>query len=230
MSLSLKAAARTYWPLILALILLGVTVGKLYRLCVQGDDGHFVYIIDDAYIHMAIAKNFAAHGVWGVTPYRFSSSSSSILWPLLLSAIYVVLGPRELAPLILNILVAALALGVIHVLLRRLGLPGGYIFFALLGMVLLIPLPALILTGMEHVLQVAVTIPFVYIAAEELAQQTHEARHSAWLWILAVLSTLVRYEGLFLVLPVCLLFLLGRRWRKAFGLGAVGSPRSRSMD
>src|SRR5579863_5573742 len=98
---SLRDAARAHWPLILALIALWVTVGRLYVLCVRADNGHFVYVVDDPYIHMAIAKNLAAHGVWGVTPYQFSSSSSSIIWPLLLSSIYRLFGPHETASLIL---------------------------------------------------------------------------------------------------------------------------------
>jgi hypothetical protein len=27
--------------------------------------GHFIYALDDTYINMAMAKNFALHGVWG---------------------------------------------------------------------------------------------------------------------------------------------------------------------
>ena len=35
-----------------------------------------------------IAKNVAEHGVWGVTPYSFSPSSSSLLWPALLAGVF----------------------------------------------------------------------------------------------------------------------------------------------
>ena len=45
-----------------------------------------VYPLDDAYIHMAISKNLQQHGVWGVTRHQFSSTSSSILFTLLFSA------------------------------------------------------------------------------------------------------------------------------------------------
>jgi hypothetical protein len=31
-------------------------------------NGHFVYSLDDPYIHLAVAKNLARHGVWGVAP------------------------------------------------------------------------------------------------------------------------------------------------------------------
>ena len=43
----------------------------------QDTGATLVYGLDDAYIHMAIAKNLARHGVWGVTPFHFASASSS---------------------------------------------------------------------------------------------------------------------------------------------------------
>ena len=51
-----------------------------------GELGHFVYPLDDTYIAMAMAKNFAAHAVWGVTPYEFTSAASTPLYVLLLAA------------------------------------------------------------------------------------------------------------------------------------------------
>lgn len=30
-------------------------------------DNHYIYPLDDTFIHLAMAKNFALHDVWGVT-------------------------------------------------------------------------------------------------------------------------------------------------------------------
>src|SRR5438132_223114 len=49
--------------------------------------GAFTYPLDDAYIHLAVAKNLAAHGVWGVTQHGFTFANSSLAWPLLLAAL-----------------------------------------------------------------------------------------------------------------------------------------------
>src|SRR6266851_2122500 len=57
-----------------------LTCATLLMLSLARTQWHLVYPLDDAYIHMAIAKNLAQHGVWGVTSHEFTSCSSSPLW------------------------------------------------------------------------------------------------------------------------------------------------------
>ena len=69
------------WPLPVALAVLLGTIGAVggFMLWTQH---HMEYALDDPYIHMAVAKHFVDHGVWGMTPFEFSSSSSSLFtWP-----------------------------------------------------------------------------------------------------------------------------------------------------
>src|SRR5215207_5943541 len=73
--------------------------------------GHLSYELDDTYIHMAVARNLAEHGVWGVTRYEFTPVSSSLIWPILLASIYWVFGAIESVPLILNLIFATAAIG-----------------------------------------------------------------------------------------------------------------------
>ncbi|NLF86948.1 MAG: hypothetical protein GX571_12695, partial [Lentisphaerae bacterium] len=61
-------------------------------------DGHWVYTLDDAYIHLVMARNLALHGVWGVAPDVFAACSSSPLWTLMLALGMRVLGAREWLP------------------------------------------------------------------------------------------------------------------------------------
>ena len=82
---ALRAAAA----LVATAILWGAVAAILY-LSLGQNDGKFIYAFDDAYIHLAIARNLGQHGVWGVTQYGFTSSVWSLLWPLLLS---VAVGP-----------------------------------------------------------------------------------------------------------------------------------------
>jgi hypothetical protein len=63
-----RTLTRAACPLFLAvsLYLAVLTASLLLSLRVSG--GRFVYPLDDTYIAMAMAKHFAAHWVWGVTP------------------------------------------------------------------------------------------------------------------------------------------------------------------
>ncbi len=43
----------------------------LLKLGTQHTQGEIIYPLDDTYIHMAVAKNFVEHHVWGITQYAF---------------------------------------------------------------------------------------------------------------------------------------------------------------
>lgn len=75
---------KRHWPLLVAIGMLWLVMAICFTLTIALNQGHLVYALDDTYIHMTIAKNFAQHGVWGVTKYSFSSESSSLLWTSLL--------------------------------------------------------------------------------------------------------------------------------------------------
>ena len=220
---AIKRLLGQHWSLFAATAIFGLTTISLFVLCRKGDRGHFVYALDDTYISMAVAKNFAFHGVWGVTPYKFASCQSTTIWPLLLAAIFRLVGPNELAPFVMAALFACLSIWLSYVFLRSFRLVQVDIFTVLLAFTFLTPLPSLVLGGMEHTLQIATAIPFFWLVAEELSDEKPETwrRHSHWLWVLAPLLTLTRYEGLFLAFAACSLFLLRKRWRYAFGLGGL---------
>jgi hypothetical protein len=195
-------------------------VAGAFLLCLRADRGRFIYAVDDIYIILAVARNWVAHGVWGVTPYEFSSSTSTLLWPLLLALAYALGGASDLVPLILNVVLGGATLVVVYVILRKMGLPQRYQAATLLAVLFLAPLPAMIFTGMEHTLQIGISILFVYVAAHELAgEKGARAGASPGLWALTAVVPLVRYEELFLVFAACLLFFARRRWVEAFGLG-----------
>ncbi|MCL5271391.1 MAG: hypothetical protein M1457_12760 [bacterium] len=215
-----RPGART---LLIALGIFLVTCAVLLWRALRATDGHFVYALDDAYIHMAIARNWALHGVWGITPVGFSSSTSSPLWTLLLGLVYRAAGAGAgvgvAAPFAMN---AALALILIAWLQRILGrrfADPGVNLLVLLFIIYIIPLPALVFTGLEHVLAILVVLPLLYLAAGALARGRVGRGEGAILLALAALAPAVRYEGLFLVLVAGLLFMA--RGRRLFG-GALG--------
>jgi hypothetical protein len=223
---STVAAARLpleQWPLTAAVFLLWATLAIVISLSVRQNQGHLVYDVDDPYIHMAIAKHFVQSGTWGVTPYAFSSSSSSILWPLLLAAIYRVFGVNEISPLLINIGVGTAALVVGHRILVGLApdLPKLYVLLGLTALTYLSPLPALVASGHEHVFHLGATLALAYVAAQELSSERSSRGRTGALIALAAAVTLARYEGLFVVFPTCVLLLVRRRLFQSLAIGAA---------
>ena len=99
---TILTGARRWWPALVVSALLLTLCGGLIVRSLDYNDGALVYALDDAYIHMSIARNFVEQGVWGITPYAYSSTSSSPLWTLLIAISYVP-GVNEITPLLLNL-------------------------------------------------------------------------------------------------------------------------------
>lgn len=215
------------WPLAATLCLLFLAVGALFLLAVQKTAGRLVYGLDDCYIHMAMAKTFSQTGVWGVTPHAFSSSSSSPLWVLLLSASYVLFGVNEASPLLLNLLAAALVVVVLYLILSRYDQapPPAHVFVALMSVSFAVELPSLVFTGMEHTLQLFLVLALAHCSAKLIAaQEGGGSRANLWRTLLfAPLATGIRYESLALIATVVALLLLRRRLIPAAAVLASGT-------
>jgi hypothetical protein len=220
----LKKNLLQHWPLYASILILSLLFGLLAATSFYQNQGHLVYALDDAYIHMAMARNFSHYGVWGVTRYGFTSSSSSILWTLLLSLTYYLFGVSQIAPLAWNLLFAVLVLVVAYAILTWYKLPPALKFAALLAMIFLIPLPTLILSGLEQNLQTLLAILVTFLAARMVSGEapSSAARDSTLLLVLAPLVTAVRFEGMFLILAICGLLLLCKRWFYALAFGVCG--------
>lgn len=212
---------RKHWPFIAATAVLYATVAILLLLCMRQNEGHFIYALDDAYIHMATAKNFVLNGVWGVTPYHFSSSVSSLLWPALLSLAYRLFGVSELSPFIINLILATLLIWLTCTLLRRQGLSPLLTFTIGIAMIFFMPVPAMIFAGMEHILQALVTIGFVYLSAQILTHEKATRSKFVWWLILGAMVTATRYEGLLLILVVLALFIARKQYRNSLLLAII---------
>jgi hypothetical protein len=198
---------------------LAVATGLLVRAGLRATGGVLVYPLDDAYIHMAVGRNLAGHGVWGATPDGFTACTSSLLWPLLLAAGDAVGLRGDWLPLGLNVVAGMAAIAAAAVLLR--GLAAGPRTAALLALVAFTPLPTLIVSGMEHTLHVAVVLLLGHLLVRTLDVSHEEAR-----WALpaaAAAATALRYESLFLVAPACALLAWRRRVPLAAATGAAAA-------
>lgn len=203
---------RIFPALIVSLIFL-VSIVALVRDSQALNDGNLIYGLDDAYIHMSIARNFAEHGTWGITQYEFSSTTSSPLWTGLLMLVYAVIGVQESLPLILNLMFGIAAIFVANRLLTRFDVPALYRFIILLALLILTPLNTLVLIGMEHVLQILMVILLVDEFFRLWERDQFSVSEAARLAVLSALTAMTRYEDLLLIGVLCLLFLLRGRWR-----------------
>jgi hypothetical protein len=199
-------------------VVLAVAVVLLLRAARGHTDGTLVYALDDAYIHMAVARSLAQHGVWGVTRYAFTACTSSLVWPLILAGGDLLLGVRDTTPLVFNGLAAVVAVLVADRLLR--GAAEGARLLALVALVLLTPLPTLVMAGMEHTLHIAAI--FWLLDRFRAAEEGPPSRAAAvTLGVAAALATAARYESLFLLAPAVLVLAIDGR-RAAAMAAAVG--------
>ena len=208
------------WPVLCVIAAYWVAMSILIVISIHMNQGNFVYPLDDSYIHMAIAKNTVQHGVWGVTKYEFSNSTSSPLWTGLLAITYLVFGVNEISPIGLNLFFGTLALLILYIFVRKYVSNSAVQFAVLLTALFVTPLPSLTLTGMEHIPHIFLTIAFFYFFMI-LLSPTARRRDYVILVFLSGIIPVIRYEGLILVFVVCIIFSLQRRIGYAALLGAA---------
>ncbi len=193
------------------------------RMVLKSSNGVFSYPLDDPFIHMELAKNLAFHGTWGINPGEFGSASSSLLYTVLLTVIFKIFSVHVIVPFIINCIAAIILIFVVDAWLKKQSIT----FWGRMGILILLifflPLPALIISGMEHTLQCLFTFLFLTSCCDWLDKVRMEGSEKNKLpWrviVFAILVTAVRYEGIFLVAIVCLLLLYFRKIKTAFLLG-----------
>ena len=201
-------------------ILLGLCLLE-FVIILLANQGHFMFTLDDPYIHLALAENLI-HGHYGVNLQEFSSPSSSIIWPFLIAP-FTLLSVAPYGVLLLNLLFASVA---VLVAARIIGFSSAQLaqplsqrlqLLLLVGFIWLSNLVGLIFTGMEHSLQLLLCTTIVY----GVIQFLHSGAASRWLLLAIVAAPLVRYECLAVSAPALLLLLLYGQWRTSLLTGAV---------
>ncbi|MHC4234467.1 MAG: hypothetical protein ACYSUQ_05070, partial [Planctomycetota bacterium] len=213
---------RAHWPALVAVGLLLAAVCICVLQSLSRNDGNLIYAIDDPYIHMTIARNVVQAGVWGINRDAFASCSSSPLWTLLLTGVYLAVGISEAAPLVLNVIAATGLLILIGVLLRKRAFHPAYIIATLICIIYFVPLLPVVFCGMEHVLHMLATLYFAHLATRLLTESTGRLPERKILLLLAPLLTMIRYEAMFLLAVVGVMLLARRRLVFAILLGLCG--------
>ena len=208
-----RAWGDSIGPLLFSFLLLTGLLFYLYGAVLRFSGGHFGYPMDDTYIHMAMARSASQHGVWGLTQYQFSSTSSSLLYTAILSAVYALVGISELAPFYLNVVFAFVLMFLCDIVLKKGAIPAWPRAAVLTLIIFGMPLAPEVIAGMEHILHTVLTIAFIYCAVRMLLDPPGNRSRASILLSLAALTVLARYEALALIaVAAILLFLRGRRW------------------
>jgi hypothetical protein len=175
----------------------------------------WAYGLDDAYIHLAMARTWAEAGVWGLHPDQPASASSSPLWTLAIGVLYRwVPEPDALPWLFCSVSLAAL-LGALAQ-----GAEGGPATRAAVATTVAFLSGAfgLVVLGMEQSAQLVALACFLPLAERSLSEDRHHGWAAAALGATVALrpETLAAVPGL-----VALAAIKGLR-RPALALGAGG--------
>jgi hypothetical protein len=218
---------RVYLVLLLVLAVLFAPLYLIEHHVMKVTGGIFMYPLDDTFIHMAVAKDIALHGNWGVSGNEFQSASSSPLYTVILAALFKLFSGRMILPFLINLVAGAALLVVIRKWLAKENIPAVWQLLILLAVVFLTPLSILIMTGMEHTLQCLFSFLFVFHFSDWAGKKEKEA-DGRWqvpwpLYMYGMLVSSIRYEGLFLVGTACLILLFKRKIGQAFLLGFLSA-------
>jgi len=159
-----------------------------FWLLLNGSGGLFSYVLDDAYIHLALSENLM-QGHYGVNLNEYSAPSSSILWSFLLAPF----ATWQYWPLVLNFSLSLIALWLWNAQLAKLfnNKQLDQLRFSLNTLFFIIAnLIGMSFTGMENVLQLVVSLGICYGVFQLIDQKNS----SLLLLSCIIIAPLVRYE------------------------------------
>ncbi|ROH95716.1 hypothetical protein BCF50_3041 [Chryseobacterium daecheongense] len=177
-------------------------------------ENYFTYILDDAYIHLAMAKNVVFHKVWGVTNYNFSSSSSSPVFTLLLSGLISIFGNQELIPLIFNFFCSFFIAYFLDKYYSGFFSENISIVTASVFTLLFVSVHLLVFSGMEHVLHVLLIVINVFYFERWKKSGFKDFYYSVGFYGPLALLGLVRFESMFYFLGVAFVFFLLKKFKE----------------
>lgn len=212
MSKKIKDILSKNLPAFIASVIFIFAISVFYFLILQANNNTFVYTLDDAYIHLSIAKNLAFHNVFGITEYGFTNASSAPLWSFLLAIFYSALGSNEIIPLIASSLITIIFIFYISLYIYKLEYSKLANFFILLLVIACVSMLSLNFMGMEHILQIFSFILLIISSVESLIDKDLSNKRIYILLALALVNPLIRYESLFIIGIISILFLIKKRW------------------
>ncbi|MFP3596084.1 hypothetical protein [Chryseobacterium sp. SIMBA_029] len=196
-----------------------VVVCLLYYVnSVSKTGGHYVYVLDDTYIHLAVAKNFALHHIWGITRYQFSSTSSSPLFTFLLSVLIKIFGNNDQIPLYFNMIFSVGILYFLSQYYAEIFNEVKKIVIAVLFTVFFAVLHLQLLAGMEHIFQVFLFIVNIFC----FLKWDQNKWAVAGFYSTLLLMGLMRFESMFYFVVLAFVLMVLKRGKDAVGVLLAG--------
>lgn len=212
---------RKYFPFFIATFVLLLLVSFTEGWALFKTNGHFCYPMDDSFIHLAIAKHLLKYGVWGISQGEFSGASSSILYPILLASVGKLVGLNIFIPFIINIIGGILIVFVIFKILENQINSNSILILSLICIIFFTPLTNMVVLGMEHTLQILFSLLLFYEAGKISDSTNPNLKIQLRLILWGFLNVATRYEGMFLIVCVCLWLFTQKKWLLGLLLGII---------
>lgn len=160
--------------------------------------GMFTYGLDDTYIHLTLARNWAETGIPGINPSEFCLASSSPIYTAFLAFVHFLLGEKvaHWAPLVINTLAGTALLAWISSVLTRKNFSFRSVLLWSSAFIPIAVLPSMVLSGMEHLLHGFVFCVMIYLISQVISTQKSVPELFWPLLIVALIMGGIRYEGL----------------------------------
>ncbi|MEJ7766279.1 MAG: hypothetical protein WKF89_00600 [Chitinophagaceae bacterium] len=211
-------------PFVVAAIFLLVAVAILEYITLKKTNGVFSYPLDDTFIHMAVAKNSALYGVWGVSANEWVSTSSSPFFTGLLTIVYFLFGVNDYSPFLLGIAGALVLISAMQQELNKHTAVSTSHKAACMILALFVgAIPSLAALGMEHTFQIAFTLFFVHSCASVLTNEKSSFSHLLITALWGACMVFTRYENAFIVASACGLLFMQKRFRASLLIAAIGA-------
>jgi hypothetical protein len=204
---------RLLLPSAIAAVFVAIVVFYGYEIVVRYCDGNFVYILDDAYIHLSIAQNLMVRGIYAVNADFPALASSSPVWPFLLATTSAISNDITHSPLIINAVVSAIVLVIITVICQK----GGLSWISTIvvsGVVwVTVPMAVMIFNGMEHALHIASVFLLLLAYMQWELSEDFGKRIPPLMIVSIILALLVRYETIGLVFGIGCTLAFRKHWK-----------------
>jgi hypothetical protein len=194
----------------LSIILIGINIilTMFYYFQIVKTNGTFNYVLDDAYIHLSMAKNLQSQGHWGIRNTDFTNSSSSPLWTTII-AIF----PKidSMIPFYLNFLLGSILIIYLFYLISNY-IKSVYLSFliTLIG-ILAVPIVPLYFTGLEHILHILLMLYMIEWLNRYLKKDKVDYPDATFMIFL--FAPIVRLESIFFIIPF-IIYLLYKKSKK----------------